>query len=104
MIRLGDEYQLRRDIDKILDKTYNYEEDIWNIYTKDEVDDILDEKYYDKSEVDDLIGSGGGGDLSDYVRKDEFLDLFDVDFDYELGNPLVYRDGQLMLDIFLKEK
>lgn len=97
---MGDEYQLRRDIDKIYQKTYDYDDDIWNIYTKDEIH----ENFYDKDQVDELIDSGGTGDLSDYVRKDEFLDLFTVDFDYELGNPLVYGDGQLMLDIFLKEK
>lgn len=97
---MGDEYQLRRDIDNLYGKTYDFENDSWNIYTKEEIA----ENYYDKGQVDDLVQGGGGGDLSDYVRKDEFLDLFDVDFDYELGNPLVYRDGQLMLDIFLKEK
>ena len=99
---MGDEYQLRRDIDKLYGKTYDFENDSWDIYTKEEIA----ENYYDKGQVDELVsqGGGGGGDLSDYVRKDEFLDLFDVDFNYELGNPLVYRDGQLILDIFLKEK
>lgn len=68
MIKLGDEYQLRRDIDKIYQKTYNYEDDIWNIYTKDEIH----ENFYDKDQVDELIGSGGGtGDLSEYVKKTE---------------------------------
>lgn len=66
MIRLGDEYQLRRDVDKILDKTYNYEDDFWNIYTKDEIH----ENYYDKEQVEELV-DGGGTDLSDYVKKAE---------------------------------
>lgn len=69
---MSDEYQLRKDIDKIYQKTYDFEEDIWNIYTKDELDKFFDETYYDKSEIDVLIGSSGGsGDLSEYVKKSD---------------------------------
>lgn len=52
---MGDEYQLRRDIDKIYDKTYNYDEDIWNIYTKDEINEKLSDEYYNKGEIDEIV-------------------------------------------------
>ena len=50
-----------------------------NVYEKKDV--------YTKAEIDEIIENlpGGGGDMSDYVRKDEILVNYSVDFDYELG-------------------
>lgn len=61
---------------------------------------------YTKEEIDEIVADiiSGQIDLNRYIRKDEFLDLFDVDFDYTLGNPLEFTDGVLNLDIFLKNK
>lgn len=65
---MGDEYQLRRDIDKIYQKTYDFEDDVWNIYTKDQIH----KNFYDKEQVEELVFSGGsGGDLSNYYTKTE---------------------------------
>lgn len=66
---MGDEYQLRRDIDKIYDKTYNYDEDIWNIYTKDEINEKLSDEYYDKGEIDEILI--GDISLDNYYTKTE---------------------------------
>lgn len=70
---MADEYQLRKDIDKIYFSIYDVENDRINIYTKDEIRDLLDENYFDQSEVLTLINEsgGGGGDLSNYYTKSE---------------------------------
>lgn len=66
---MGDEYQLRRDIDKIYNKTYNYDEDVWNIYTKDEINEKLSDEYYDKGEIDEIVL--GDVHLDNYYTKTE---------------------------------
>ena len=67
----------------------------------------LDEEINSINERIDNLPSGSGGssdeDLSEYVRKDEFLDLFDVDFNYNWGNQLL-NDDSIMIELFLKEK
>lgn len=70
---MGDEYQLRRDIDKIFDKTYDYDENIWNIYTKDEINKKLTDNYYDKGEIDGIVF--GDVQLDTYYTKTEINTL-----------------------------
>lgn len=59
-------------------------------YTRKQIDDI----------IEDIIS--GDIDLSNYIKKDEFLNLFEVDFDMSLGNPLLPNGDSFTLDIFLK--
>ena len=66
-------------------------------YTKDEIDNKVN---YLQEEIDNIDPSG---DMSKYIKKDEFLDLFDVDFNYSWGNPLLNED-RITIDVFLKEK
>ena len=66
---MGDEYQLRRDVDKILGKTYKYDENIWNIYTKDEINKKLQSDYYDKGQIDEIVI--GDISLDNYYTKTE---------------------------------
>lgn len=71
---MADEYQLRKDIDKIYFRVYDVENDRLLVYTKDEMNELLDTNYFDQSEVLKLIqesGGGGGGDLSNYFTKSE---------------------------------
>ena len=58
---MADEYQLRKDIDKIYFSIYDVENDKINVYTKDEIQEILDTDYFDQSEVLTLINESGGG-------------------------------------------
>lgn len=60
---------------------------------------------YTRDEVDEFISEiiSGDIDLKDYIKKDEFLDLFEVDFNMSLGNVLL-NDDSFSLDIFLKKK
>ena len=58
---MADEYQLRKDIDKIYFSIYDVENDKINVYTKDEIEDLLDKNYFDQSEVLTLIDESGGG-------------------------------------------
>ena len=65
--KMSDEYQLRRDIDNIYQKTYDFEDDVWNIYDKIEVNALFNDfktKYYDIGEINDIT-----------IRKDELTDL-----------------------------
>lgn len=41
--------------------------------------------------------------VSNAISKDEFLSLFDVDFDIELGQALL-NDENIYIDVFLKER
>ena len=70
---MSDEYQLRKDVDRIYGDIYTLQGDQLDVYKKDEMDTILHRDYYDKSEVDTKIGQGGGGggDLSNYYTKAE---------------------------------
>ena len=52
---MSDEYQLRKDIDRLMSNTYDLENGKSLIYTKSEVDDKLATGYYEKLEVDDII-------------------------------------------------
>lgn len=67
---MADEYQLRKDIDKIYFRVYDVENDRLLVYTKDEMNALLDANYFDQSEVLKLIQEGGG-DLSNYYTKIE---------------------------------
>ena len=70
---MSDEYQLRKDIDRIYGDIYTLQGNELDVYKKEDIDKILDEDYYDKSEVDVKINEsgGGGGDLSNYYTKSE---------------------------------
>ena len=67
---MSDEYQLRKDIDRVINDVYNLQSNELDIYKKNEIDTKFD-KYYDKGQVDEMIGHGGGGDLSNYYTKTE---------------------------------
>lgn len=49
---MSDEYQLRKDIDRIYGDIYTLQGNELNVYKKDELDAKLSSTYYDKSEVD----------------------------------------------------
>lgn len=51
---MGDEYQLRKDVDKIYGDIYNLQNKELSIYTKEQINDILDDKYYDISKINEI--------------------------------------------------
>ena len=106
---MSDEYQLRKDVDKIYGDIYNLQNKELSIYTKDEINGILKTEYPDRSELESslatkqdtlisgtniktindnsILGSGNitiegsSGDLSDYVKKAE-VDIVLMDNGY----------------------
>lgn len=96
---MADEYQLRKDIDKIYFRVYDVENDRLLVYTKDEMNTILHRDYYDKSEVDVKIGQGGGGgDLSNYYTKTEINGILSsyatISFANSTYAPLIHTHSQ----------
>ena len=72
-----------------------------NIYTKSEVNEILDRDYFDQSEVLKLIqesGGGGGGDLSNYYTKTEINGILSsyatISFANSTYAPIVHTHSQ----------
>ncbi len=49
---MSDEYQLRKDVDRIYGDIYTLQGKELDVYKKEDVDKTLSEDYYDKSEVD----------------------------------------------------
>ena len=98
---MSEEYQLRRDVDRIYDLTYDLQNNEPNIYTKSEVNEILDRDYFDQSEVLKLIqesGGGGGGDLSNYYTKTEINGILSsyatISFANSTYAPIVHTHSQ----------
>lgn len=52
---MSDDYQVRKDIDKLIGSVYNLENGDESFYTKTETEDLLHSTYYDKDEVDSLL-------------------------------------------------
>ena len=96
---MSEEYQLRRDVDRIYGLTYDLKNNEPNIYTKSEVNEILDRDYFDQSEVLELIqGGGGGGDLSNYYTKSEINGILSsyatIGFANSTYAPIVHTHSQ----------
>lgn len=82
---MGDDYQLRKDIDELQTKFNKLNRSDGGGLTEEEVINLINETR--------PSGGGSGGDLSGYS----------VDFNYSWGNPLL-DDDSITLDIFLKEE
>lgn len=95
---MSEEYQLRRDVDRIYGLTYDLKNNEPNIYTKSEVNEILDRDYFDQSEVLELIQGGGGGDLSNYYTKTEINGILSsyatISFANSTYAPLIHTHSQ----------
>lgn len=52
---MSDDYQVRKDIDKLIGSVYNLENGDESFYTKTETNDLLHSTYYDKDETEDLL-------------------------------------------------
>lgn len=114
---MNGEFQDRKDIDKLFHDLYRidgktanvvkYNEDTkfvdsaGNLQTIDEILSI----YYDSGEVDEKILdaiTGEGIDLSDYVKKSELTEDYDVDLDFQFG--LSGQDDTIRINTAIVEK
>lgn len=107
---MGDEYQNRRDIDKIYDDLYDQingslnvlkfdkDSEFKNISSKEDGSDVgtIDAiiNYYQLTEK-----GGGSGDLSEYVRKDDLIDNTKYDIDLNLDFGLKGQDDTIVIDM-----
>ena len=78
---MSDEYQLRKDIDRVFRDIYRLDNDALDIYKIEEINALFQNYYdrsqsYSKEEIDEIIG--GSVDLSKYVKKE------DVDLKFSL--------------------
>lgn len=71
---MSDDYQVRKDIDRLIGSVYNLESGDESFYTKIETEDLLHSNYYEKDEVDSLLDE-------EYYNKSETDDLLDNKID-----------------------
>lgn len=85
---MSDEYQLRKDIDRIYGDIYTLQGNELNVYTKEYMDSKLSSSYYDKSEVDVKLS-----DKQDVIEDTgwQSVDYEDDYEDYDSLHPLRYR-------------
>ena len=85
---MSDEYQLRKDVDRIYEDIYTLQGNELNVYKKEDIDKTLSEDYYDKSEVDVKLS-----DKQDIIEDTgwQYVDYEDGYSDYDTTHPLRYR-------------
>lgn len=102
---MGDEYQLRKDIDRI-EREY-HELDVKVSKTVSFADNSPLHEYGTTREntgtLDGILGvlidGGGGGDLSDYVKKTDLIDKNKYDIDLNLSFGLKGQDDTIVIDM-----
>ena len=97
---MSDEYQIRKDIDRIIHDLYTSENTQPLFIQREEFIEVLS-NYYDQGKIDEIVADivAGDIDLTDYLKKTDVDSEISSSSTYPLQNKVIYE----LLELYLKK-
>ena len=98
---MDDEYQMRKDVDRIYDDLYDYQRLKPNVCPTNKLLQYLSQTYYDIGQIDEIVSDiiSGDIDLTDYVKKSDLIDETKYDIDLNLSFGTKGFDDTITIDM-----